>query len=373
MARKGENIFKRSDGRWEARYIHHYENGKAKYRYLYATSYSEAKAKKQRAIAMLSTENLSQTQGSFENVARQWLVNVRVSVKESTYTRYHRTVEKYLLPYFLSADVCEIDHFHINVFTEHLLNGGGLRGEELSPKSVSDILCVLKAIIEFGECNGLSFGNTSGIRFPQRSKRSVKILDKNTRTYLERILMDARDSTGIGVLFALFAGLRIGEICGLKWGDVDLDRRTLSVERTVERIANLDPNDTKKTKVIISDPKTEFSIRIIPLPGFLAERLTAVRGDHGDEEFILTGTTRSTEPATFYCRYKTLMRKHGLESYSFHALRHTFATRCVEKGFDTKSLSEILGHSSISTTLSFYVHPTLEQKRLQMERLVPGQ
>lgn len=372
MPRKGENIFKRRDGRWEARYIHHYENGKPKYHYLYASSYGEARAKKQYALSMLGAQEIDLPFNSFEEVARQWLGSVRVSIKESTYTRYHRTVEKYLLPSFASVDVCELDHFRINTFTEHLISRGGIRGEGLSPKSVTDILCVLKTIIEFGECNGFVFGNTAGIRFPQRAKRTVKIIEKNSRARLERALMDAEDSTGVGVLLALFAGLRIGEICGLKWGDVDLRRRTVMIERTVERIANLDPDDMRRTKVIISKPKTESSIRIIPLSRFLAERLAAARGDSSEEDFVLTGKPLPTEPSTFYCRYKTLMRKHGLESYSFHALRHTFATRCVEKGFDTKSLSEILGHSSISTTLTFYVHPTLEQKRAQMERLIPG-
>lgn len=372
MSRKGENIFRRRDGRWEARYIHHYENGRPKYHYLYASSYAEAKAKKQYALSMLGADEIALPSNSFEKVARQWLSDVRVSVKESTYTRYHRTVEKYLLPCFSSLDVSELDHFRVNSFTEHLLCGGGIRMQGMSPKSVADILCVLKAIICFGECNGLVFGNTAGIRFPQRAQRSVKIIDKNARTRLERALMDAEDPTGIGVLFALFAGLRIGEVCGLRWSDVDFRRRTVTVSRTVERIANLDPDDMHKTKLIVSEPKTESSMRIIPLPKFLIEQLKRAKPDADDEHFILSNSLRPTEPSSFYGRYQTLMRRHGIEGYSFHALRHTFATRCVEKGFDTKSLSEILGHSSISTTLTFYVHPTLEQKRVQMERLTPG-
>lgn len=370
MSRKGENIFRRKDGRWEARYIHHYEQGKPKYHYLYASSYGEAKAKKLYAVSLLSVDDISLPENVFEQVARRWLCDVRVSVKESTYTRYYRIVEKYLLSEFGALDVTEIDHFRINLFTERLLQNGGLRGGGLSPKSVADILCVLKAIIEFGECNGFVFGNTAGIRFPQRAARAAKIIDKTSRVRLERALMDAEDTTGIGVLFALFAGLRIGEICGLRWSDVDLRRRTVTVARTVERIADLDPDDMRRTKLIICEPKTESSCRIIPLPKFLVERLSRVRGE--DDDFILTSSPQPTEPSCFYSRYKTMMRRHGLEGYSFHALRHTFATRCVEKGFDTKSLSEILGHANISTTLSFYVHPSLEQKRVQMERLAPG-
>ena len=370
MSRKGENIFRRRDGRWEARYIHHYENGQPKYHYLYAATYAEAKAKKLYALSMLGSDSAVLSQSSFEKIARQWLSFVRVSVKESTYARYHRVVEKYILPCFAKLDVSEVDRIHINDFTDRLLREGGVRGERLSPKTVSDILCVLKAIINFGEVEGLVFGNVAGIRFPQKAARKVKIVDKNSRERLERVLMESDGTTALGVLLALYAGLRIGEICGLTWADIDLRRRTITVNRTVERIANLDPDDMSRTKVIISEPKTPDSRRVIPIPKFLAEHLKRYRGN--DENYVLSELPRPTEPSSFYCRYKTLMRHNGLEGYSFHALRHTFATRCVEKGFDTKSLSEILGHASISTTLTFYVHPTLEQKRAQMERLAPG-
>lgn len=372
MSRKGENIFKRKDGRWEARYIHHYENGRPKYHYLYASSYAEAKAKKQYALSLVGADSIKLPENSFEKVAWLWLRDVRVSVKESTYTRYHRTVEKFLLPQFAKLDISELDRFTINAFTEHLMDCGGIRGGGLSSKSVADILCVLKAIIAFGESEGYIFGNIAGIRFPQRTKQTAKIIDKATRTKMEKALAEAKTSTEIGILFALYAGLRIGEICGLRWSDIDFQHRILTVERTVERISNLDPDDSRRTKLIISEPKTENSQRIIPLPRFFVERLVEARADQKDEDFILTGSPVPTEPSAFYCRYRTFLRRHSLEGYSFHALRHTFATRCVEKGFDTKSLSEILGHASISTTLTFYVHPTIEQKRSQMERLSPG-
>ena len=176
MSRKGENIFRRRDGRWEARYIHHYENGKPKYHYLYAASYAEARAKKQYAMSLLGADTLELPPNSFETVARRWLCDVRVSVKESTYTRYYRTVEKFLLPRFSALDVSEIDRAAVNRFTEHLVKDGGIRGGGLSPKSVSDILCVLKAIINFGEAEGLVFGNIAGIRFPQRAKRLLRLL-----------------------------------------------------------------------------------------------------------------------------------------------------------------------------------------------------
>ncbi len=181
--------------------------------------------------------------------------------------------------------------------------------------------------------------------------------------------MNAEDTTSLGILFALFTGVRIGELCGLRWEDVDFQSLTVSIKRTVERIADLDPNTAKKTKVVLSEPKTENSIRIIPLPGFLAEYLEMRKRD--PKFYLLTGKRKYTEPHQFYVRYQNYLEKHGIENYTFHSLRHTFATRCVEMEFDTKSLAEILGHSHISTTLSIYVHPSLQQKKMQMNRLAP--
>lgn len=370
MSRKGENIFRRRDGRWEARYIHHYEAGKPKYHYLYAASYAEARAKKQFAMSLVAEEVALPKGMTFGKLARLWLSDIRISVKESTYTRYHRTVEKYVIDALGEIDVALLDHFHINSFAEDLLAAGGMRGQGLSPKSVTDILCVVKMILKFGECNGYCSGNVAGIRFPQRQRRAVRTLESDARVFLEQELMDSRDPTAIGILLSLFAGMRIGEVCGLRWCDVDPYLRSVTVSQTVERIADLDATDGRRTKIIICEPKTECSSRTIPLPQFLSEHIELFRGK--PSHYVLTGSESPIEPCAFYHRYKSLMRGYGLESYSFHALRHTFATRCVEQGVDTKSLSEILGHANISTTLAFYVHPTLEQKRAQMEKLAPS-
>ena len=144
----------------------------------------------------------------------------------------------------------------------------------------------------------------------------------------------------------------------------------MTINRTVERITNLDPNTVTKTKIIVSEPKTEYSKRTIPLPIFLLEYIRQLT--FAPKWYVLTNNIQPTEPHQFYLRYKTYTKRIGLGHYTFHALRHTFATMCVEKGVDTKSLSELLGHSNIATTLSFYVHPSLEQKRKQIELLTPS-
>ena len=171
----------------------------------------------------------------------------------------------------------------------------------------------------------------------------------------------------MGIVFTMFTGVRIGELCGLRWGDVDLENGYVHIRRTVERIANLDRNTQSKTKVILSEPKTENSIRTIPLPSCLIEYIKTFKSN--DDRYLLTATKKYTEPHTYYSRYKTFLRQNDLGDYTFHELRHTFATQCVDMGFDIKSLSEILGHSNVTTTMNLYVHPTLQMKKRQMDLL----
>lgn len=372
MSKRGENIFKRKDGRWEARYIHHYENGKAVYRYLYGKTYTEVKAKRQAELSLPenSKKSVIKSQVIFDELAALWLSDIKCTVKESTYTRYFRTVKKYLSPYFQKKSVIKTDKEYLRSFTDYLLAGGGANGDPLSAKTVSDILCVLKAILKYGEENNYPVPSTDCIKYPQKSSKKITILPDEQRIKTEQILFHSEDTVCLGILFTLYTGVRIGELCGLRWEDINFSEETVKVCRTVERIADLNPFSNQKTKVIISEPKTENSIRTIPLPSCLIEYLRNKRC--ADSCYILTGNRYFTEPHQYYVRYRKFLERNEINTYTFHALRHTFATRCVELGFDTKSLAEILGHSNVTTTLSFYVHPTLQQKKNQMERLVPA-
>ncbi len=372
MPRKGENIYKRRDGRWEARYIHHYENDRPKYRYVYGVSYSEVKSK--REVRLRAPDRVGPTEAKkacpFEFLAALWLENIRLSVKESTFTRYHRVVDRYLLPRLEGQPVAKMDQRYLSDLTGRLLREGGVKGGPLAPKTVADMLCVLKAIFRYGAENGLPCPDISGLKPPQNSPKRVSYLAEKDRQKLEQMLFDSEDTTSLGIIFTLFTGVRIGELCGLRWGDIDFEENTVHIVRTVERIADLDPDSPRRTKVIVGKPKTESACRVIPLPSFLAEFLQARR--QSSEIYLLTGTDRCTEPHQYYIRYRKFLKRHQIDACTFHALRHSFATGCIEQGFDTKSLAEILGHASVSTTLAIYVHPSLRQKRMQMERLRPA-
>lgn len=373
MPRKGENIFKRKDGRWEARYIHHYENGVAKYRYIYGATYTQAKRKRleDQAIPRCS-QPAKRTSGqlSFAQISSEWLEHIRYTVKESTYARYHHTVQRYLLPYFSTQPACRVCAAQANVMAKALLTEGGCKGKPLAPKTVSDILCVFAMIGKYGNEKSLWNINIKAIPRPPQRKKPIETLDVATCQAIEGLLLQTHEPLYLGILFALFSGVRIGELCGIRWEDIDLSKGIVTIKRTVERIPDTSDDRQAKTKVIMNTPKTAHSYRIIPLQGFLV-RILYQSMQPGDC-YLLTGTPKFTEPYQYYMRDKTFLKKNHLGDFTFHPLRHTFATRCIEAGFVAKSLSEILGHSSVATTMSLYVHPSIEQKRAQMEKIIPS-
>ena len=170
----------------------------------------------------------------------------------------------------------------------------------------------------------------------------------------------------LGILVCAFTGLRVGELCGLKWQDIDFKNEVLHIERTVSRII-CNQDSAEKTEILIGSPKTDYSKRDIPIPDFLLTILKIYRRE--SSYYLLTGTLNCMEPRNVQKRFKTLLKRCGIPNRKFHALRHSFATMCIEKGFDIKTLSELLGHASVKTTMDIYVHSNLEQKKTYMNRL----
>lgn len=160
-------------------------------------------------------------------------------------------------------------------------------------------------------------------------------------------------------------GIRIGELCALQWRDIDFEKRILTVRKTIQRIQC--PTETSKTKLIITNPKSESSQRKIPIPDCIMGFLRRFKGN--DEDFLMTGTAKPLEPRAMQYRFQTILKNAKLPSVHFHALRHMFASNCVKFGFDVKALSELLGHSSVEITLNRYVHSSFEQKQEYMKRL----
>ena len=378
MGKHGENIRKRKDGRWEARVISAYDLcGKAKYRSFYGKTYLEAKEKRNNYIRNSSgsphgkyADIPNNKKITVNQVMWEWMEFRKEYVKESTFAHYKNLLERHILPVFGNVYLSALTSEMINAFLKEQLNSGRADGKGgLSPKTVSDIRSVLLLGLEYARQQQYPCSVKSKIFSPKSCRPSKKILSRNEQSKLENFLYQHPEPVELGILTALYSGLRIGELCALQWGDIRHAEGTVRISKTIIRIQNVEQNDEngKKTRILISHPKTESSNRSVPLPSFIVDFLEKYRRE--TEIFLITGTKYPMEPRVYLSKYKQILKKAGLEPFTFHALRHTFATRCVESGFDTKSLSEILGHANVSTTLQNYVHPSLELKKEQMERL----
>ncbi len=198
------------------------------------------------------------------------------------------------------------------------------------------------------------------------NKKKIEIFNLMEQRILFEYLYKNISCKNIGIILSMTMGLRIGEVCGLKWKDIDFYENTLTVSRTVQRIY-INNGNFKESKIIISVPKSEKSIRILPLGKELMKILRSFKKN--DEIFILTGKNKPTEPKIYREYYYNILKKLNIKKRTFHSLRHSFATRAIEEGVDYKTLSEILGHSSINITLETYVHPQMGYKKKCLENL----
>ena len=367
MSKKGENIFKRKDGRWEARYVRGRDlSGKIRYGFCYGKTYREAKEKAAQARLLLH----SQITASVCNVRRlsdycnEWLAVQKGNVRESTYVKYLSTLEKHIKPRLGTLCPAEINTDSVEKFKWGLLREAGL-----SPKTVRDILVVLRAVLSYAAKQGSTRFPVTDFHYPKLERKQMRVLSEAEYQRLTRHLLLNLDECRFGILLAMQTGLRLGELCALRWECISLQDRTLYIQKTVQRLKNLDQNDPLKTKLWIGNPKSDTSCRIIPLSDCMAE-LCSQMAKPSPAIYILTGTEQPMEPRTLQYRLAKYARECGIDGIHFHTLRHTFATRCVEAGFELKSLSEILGHANTTITLDRYVHSSLELKRANMNKLL---
>lgn len=302
-------------------------------------------------------------------VFQEWQDSRKGLVKESTYANYRNLIDTHLDPDIGSAVLSSISTEMLDNYLKRKLCSGRLDGKGgLSPKTVYELRSILILTLEYAKRRGYSCDAMNNRLFcPKGRKPQIKVFTLLEQRRLEEYLFKETNPFSMSILIALYSGIRIGELCALKWGDIHLSNGIISISRIIIRIRDLSPDAPSKTKVIIDMPKTECSIRIIPLPDFIIEYLNRFR--RGEDIYLLTGTEKFMEPRACLNRYKRVLAKAGLEDFTFHTLRHTFATRCVENGFDVKSLSEILGHANVNITMQRYVHPSMELKRKEMNRL----
>jgi len=369
MSRKGENIFKRKDGRWEARYIKNYDaDGKIHYGYCYGKTYREAKEKVTKIKGAIQVPpSVSSPAYSlrkpFSICCEEWLSHKKNHLKESTFIRYGVILNKHIIPYFGNSLPYLITLPLIEGFTQFLLNE-----KHLSSKTVKDILVLLRSVLKDVSAQFPGMIPLVPPAYPKEKRKEIRILSREEQSRFIEYLLKDMEPCRFGILLALLTGMRIGEVCALQWSDISLENRTIHITKALQRIKNLDDKEISKTKILIGTPKSDRSIRSIPMTDYTAE-LCRRMNPGSPAAFVLTGTTTYMESRTLQYRLSRYTRECGLTNVHFHTLRHTFATRCAEVGFDVKSLSEILGHANTTITLERYIHPSLYIKRENMKKL----
>lgn len=348
MPRKGENIYKRKDGRWEGRYIRSYDSEhKAKYAYVYGKTYSEVKRKltEQRGNVqkVQPTKNKSSTYGELLDC---WLHSMQLNTKESTQARYTHLIKTHIKPHLGAVQLSQLTTDVIEIFIEQQLTDGRLDNSGgLSPKTVTDILTIIKSTIEYARYKELPvICNLSKLSIKKKEKE-MRVFTPSEQESLIGTLTNDMDHSKFGVLLSLYTGIRVGELCALQWEDFDLAHSKLKIRKTMQRIQDLGNGSVSKTKIVITEPKSQCSIREIPLPLFIVD--VAKKFASNPKAYILTGTDQYIEPRTMQNRFKSYVKECNVEPANFHVLRHTFATRCVEVdlnayGASSKDFDDIL-------------------------------
>ena len=371
MSKKGENIRKRSDGRWEARILLK-TNNISRYHSIYGHSYREVKEKKENFI---KNSNLPKRQCSdknritMEQVLNSWILDKELFLKKSTVLKYKNIIATHIVPEIGNININEINNDTINKFLVSKQGTGRVDGKGgLSNSYIKTMAIIISSCINFAIDNGLRSPMVGKVSKLVIKKNEITVLTKEKQKELEDKLMYSNSVTELGILLALNSGLRIGEMCALKWENIDFDNRILHVRQSIVRVPDESGTGKRKTVLMVDNPKSQHSIRDIPINSKLYSVLIRYEYDE-PTDYILSGTSRFISPRTFEYRFHKVLSRHKIDDFNFHTLRHTFATRCIECGVDIKSLSEIMGHSNVNITLNSYVHSSFENKRLQLEKL----
>lgn len=297
-----------------------------------------------------------------KDIAVLWRDNKKQFVKESTYSAYCLLLTNHIIPFF--GDKEEFIEDDVQQFVLESLKNG------LSEKTIKDIIVVIKMIQKFGAKNKFMPLNQIDVLFPSSStKKELEIMSKDNQRKLFEYLKENFSFRNLGIVICLCTGIRIGELCALTWNSFDMENNIVKIRHTVQRIYVVD-EEIKYTKLVLNEPKTKESNRDIPLSAELLKvikpLMKVVKGDF----YVLSNDEKPIEPRTYRNYYKKILKQLDIPYIKFHGLRHSFATRCIESKNSVKTVSVILGHSNITTTMNLYVHPDNAEKKRCIEKML---
>ena len=370
MSRRGDNIHKRKDGRWEGRYKgENTHNKKNKYVSVYGKTYKEVKEKLQHLQRNCFLQEKISKKITFGEILNMWLSCNRVKYKGATVSRYTYLIERHIIPELGEIKIEQITTDILNKFIENKLEHGRIDCKgSLSNAYVRNMALIINSAVKFAMDEKLCSPKNISIHKPSTSIAKVNVFSHSEQKMLEKNLWHETDRTKLGILLSLYMGLRIGEVCALTWEQVDLDEKVVHITSTIARV-NGQRDLAKRTALIIDSPKTQSSIRDIPIPSKILPLLSELKKS-SISSFVISDNVMFVNPRTYEYRYHSFLNTCNVKQANYHILRHTFATRCIEAGVDVKTLSEVLGHSNVSITLNTYVHSSLELKRSQIEKVI---
>lgn len=297
----------------------------------------------------------------FNDLVLEWLSLRKLYIKHSTYVKYENIIRNHILPYFKPYYNNDITNKNIYTFFEIKKN------EQLSSSTLNSMKSILSSILRYGIENY----DLNTINFKQikifTSHKTKNVLSYDERNKLIDYVKNHSNPLSIALLLALYGGLRLGEICALKWKHIDFKNQLVHIEGTATRLKCLQ-EDHQKTEVIILTPKSHTSCREVPIPSFVFQYIKAYITIYNQEDFLLSNSHKIYEPRRLEKNFCKFCRDLDIHS-TFHNLRHSYATECVRQNVEIKTLSEILGHSNVSITLNLYVHTTLEQKQKEISKI----
>ncbi len=366
MAKRGLNIYKRKDGRWEGRIRRNsITTGIRKYRSVYGSTYKECKEK----MLDLMAEQENQAQKctlTVKQVVDIWIDDKKYVWKESTYACYKQLIRLHI-PDNIAKQ--KADDFTNATFNEYISNirkaNDGLKISVSYARNIGGIFSQAFSYVSAEYNYNLPILVNKGM---QRCPKQLELpSDTEMKRLTDYLYLHTDDTTCVGILLAYYTGIRIGELCALTWGDIDFEEGLLKISKNMQRIKDFDKEITT-TSVKVQTPKTITSVRSIPIPDILMETLKKSRKH--EKDYLIAGKKKDwAETRTLQYRFASILKKCGIEHFKFHMLRHYFASLCVRQGVDVKSLSEILGHANIQITLNLYVHSTINQKRMLMNKV----
>lgn len=299
---------------------------------------------------------------TFAEISELWRHEKRLYVKRSTFAAYSLILKNHLLPYF--GEMTYLSEEVVQEFVFAKLDAGK------SQKTVKDMLIVLKMVNKFAVKHEYMPYRQIDVRFPtDRERTALPVFCRSDQRRVMNYVVENFSFRNLGIYICLSAGLRIGEICALKWADLDASRGVIVIDKTIQRIYFSEDGRTH-TELIIDTPKSANSIREIPMTKELLRIIKPLKKIVNQSFYVLTNSSKPTEPRTYRNYYSKLIGKIGIPRLKFHGLRHSFATRCIESRCDYKTVSVLLGHSNISTTLNLYVHPDMDQKKRCVEQMI---